>query len=63
MDTSHETARLEKARAVFEEFRAVCFWHWDKDAIITEADIPELVRNLRINGGHRGMRLAEELCQ
>lgn len=55
--------RLALAREAFREFRTQCFWFWRDDPEITEATIPLLVEDLRLNGGHRGYRIAAELCR
>jgi hypothetical protein len=54
--------RLELARWAFKEFAAQCFWSWDLKAEITESTIPLIVRALRRHGGHRGYRIAAQLC-
>jgi hypothetical protein len=55
--------RLELARKAFKEFSAQCFWSAPADLEVTEADIPFIIRGLRLHGGHRGYRLAAELCR
>ena len=62
-DTAARQRRLELARKAFREFYAQCFWSYREDAEITEEDIPWVVRELRQNGGHRGYRVAGELCR
>jgi hypothetical protein len=56
-------SRLELANRLFREYYARCFWHWNPDRSLTEADIPALVRGLRTYGGHRGMREAARLVE
>ena len=55
--------RLELARQAFKEFYALCFWSADPDLVVEEQHIPLIVRNLRLHGGHKGFRLAAELCR
>jgi hypothetical protein len=55
--------RLELARKAFKEFSAPCFWSAPADWEITEADIPLVIRGLRRHGGHKGYRIAAELCR
>jgi hypothetical protein len=62
-DTEARQRRLELARKAFKEFYAQCFWSYREDAAITEEDIPWLLRELRLNGGHRGYRVAGEICR
>ena len=54
--------RLELARRAFRQFRARCFWSYRPDLVITEAEIPFIVRELRRNGGHEGYRVAAQIC-
>ena len=62
-DTAARQRRLELARKAFKEFYAQCFWSYRADAEITESDIPWVLRELRHNGGHRGYRVAGEICR
>jgi hypothetical protein len=62
-DTAARQRRLELGRKAFKEFYAQCFWSYREDAEITEADIPWVLRELRLNGGHRGYRVAGEICR
>ena len=62
-ETAERMRRLDLARQVFKEFSAQCFWSWQRDTEITERTIPLIIRGLRLYGGHRGYKLAAELCQ
>ena len=55
--------RLELARQAFREFYAQCFWSADPGLVVEEQHIPLIVRNLRLHGGHKGFRIAAELCR
>ena len=55
--------RLALARKAFHDFQAQCFWFWKDDPDITEETIPLIIRELRLNGGHAGYRMAVELCR
>lgn len=55
--------RLALARQAFRDFKAQCFWSWVDDPEITEETIPHIIRELRLNGGHRGYRVVAELCR
>jgi hypothetical protein len=48
-----DETRLERARRVYRQYYAMCFWHWRRDLEITEADIPALVKALRTNGNRQ----------
>jgi len=54
--------KIELARAVYREFHARCFGFLRKDLPPTAADLPEIARGLRENGGRRGYELASRLC-
>ena len=56
-------SRLALAQRAYREFRSQCFWSYRPDLVITEDDIPFVVRELRRNGGHKGYRIAAMLCQ
>jgi len=55
--------RLELARRAFKEFYAQCFWSAPPDLEVTKADIPFIIRGLRLHGGHKGYRIVAELCR
>ena len=55
--------RVELARKAFKEYFALCFWSSDPNREIHEEDIPFVIRGLRHYGGHRGYRIAAELCR
>lgn len=55
--------RLEVARRAFKELYAQCFWSYRRDWKVEEEDIPWIVRELRRHGGHRGYRIASDLCR
>ena len=55
--------RLALAREAFHDFRAQCFWFWKDDPDFDDATIALLVEDLRLHGGHRGDRVAAELCR
>ncbi len=65
MDTTDEAKsnrRLELAQRAYQDFYAQCFWSYRRDLKITEEDIPFVIRELRLNGGHKGYRIVAELC-
>jgi len=55
--------RVELARRAFREFYAQCFWWAPAGLEVTEADIPFIIRGLRLHGGHKGYRIVTELCR
>ena len=54
--------RLQLAKQAFKDFSLQCFWSCREDLEITEDKIPFVVRGLRHYGGHKGYRIAAELC-
>ena len=63
VDAAARQRRLELARKAYREFFAQCFWSFDPDLDIGETDLPTIIRELRHNGGHKGYRIAAELCR
>jgi len=55
--------RLRDARRAFSMFHSQCFWYMRENMVITLADVPEIVRGLRQNGGRQGFFLAAKLCR
>ena len=55
--------KLELARKVLDDFHAQCFWYLREDIEPKPADLDEIVRGLRQNGGRRGFLLAAKLCR
>jgi len=62
-EDARNMVRVREARRAFRMFHAQCFWYMRKDMDVTLADIPEIVRGLRQNGGRRGFLLAAKLCR
>jgi len=65
-ETKHpltEAERLALAQKAFREFKAMCFWSWSPDAIITAEILPHFLKDLRTHGGHKGWKLAAEICR
>jgi hypothetical protein len=58
-----EAERLDLAKAAVREFRTQCFWFWRENIEVGTADIPEIARGLRQDGGRRGFLLAAKLCR
>lgn len=61
-EQSRQMLRIREARRAFRKYHAQCFWFLRPDMTITPADIPEIVRGLRQNGGRAGFLLAAKLC-
>ena len=55
--------RLRDAKRAFNKFHSQCFWYMRENMVITLADVPEIARGLRQNGGRQGFLLAAKLCR
>ena len=62
-EDARDMVRVREARRAFRRFYAQCFWYMRPDLEVTLADIPEIVRGLRQNGGRQGFFLAARLCR
>lgn len=62
-EEARNMVRIRESRRAFRKFHAQCFWHMRDDMDVTTADIPEIVRGLRQNGGREGFLLAAKLCR
>lgn len=60
-DADAQARRVELARRAFKEFYAQCFWSYRRDWLVEEEDIPWLIEELRLNGDHKGYRMAAAL--
>ena len=63
VEEAREMVRVRETRRAFRKFHAQCFWYMREDMTISLADVPEIVRGLRQNGGRQGFLLAAKLCQ
>jgi len=61
-EEARDMVRVREARRAFRKYHAQCFWYLRKDMEVTLADVPEIVRGLRQNGGRQGFLLAAKLC-
>ncbi len=61
-EQARNMVRVREARRAFREYHAQCFWFMRPDARISLADIDEVARGLRQNGGRRGFLLAARIC-
>jgi hypothetical protein len=56
-------SRLALAQRAYREFRSQCFWSYRSDLVITEGEIPFVIRGLRKYGGHKGYKIVAKLCR
>jgi len=63
IEEARDMVRVRETRRAFRKFHAQCFWYMRDDMAISLADVPEIVRGLRQNGGRQGFLLAATLCR
>lgn len=52
---------LEIADEALTEFRDAAFWNWRPDVKASMKNIRDIIKELRLNGGHRGYQKAAEI--
>jgi len=62
-EAARAMVQLREARRAFRKYHSQCFWYLREDMQVTAADVPEIVRGLRQNGGRQGFLLAAKLCR
>ena len=62
-EDARKMVRVREARRAFRRFHSQCFWYLRPDMRVTLADVPEIARGLRQNGGRQGFLLAAKLCR
>lgn len=62
-ETARDMVRLREAQRAFRRFHSRCFWYLRADLKVSQADVPEIIRGLRKNGGREGFLLAAKLCR
>ncbi len=63
VEDARKMVRVREARRAFRRFHSQCFWYLRPDMRVTVADVPEIARGLRQNGGRQGFLLAAKLCR
>jgi hypothetical protein len=51
------------AQVAFDKYFARAFWHFRKEAVVTEALIPEVIAGLKRYGGREGFKEADLICR
>ena len=62
-NTLSQAEKMELARKALHDFHAQCFWYLREDIGLKPADLDEIARGLRQNGGRQGFLLAAKLCR
>ena len=55
--------RLRRAQEAYKDFYLQCFWSMPEDLVITDETLPLVIDGLKLDGGHKGWRLAHSLCR
>lgn len=54
--------KLHIAQDAFQKFHTICFWFMREDLIITEEDLPAIIKGLRENGTREAYQIVDRLC-
>lgn len=55
-------AKLRLAQEAFRKFHTLCFWFMREDLIVTEEDLPAILKGLRENGTWETYQMVDRLC-
>jgi hypothetical protein len=55
--------RIREAGRAYRRFHTQCFWSFDPELRITQADVPWVAERLMTFGGRVGLELGEKLCR
>jgi len=53
--------KLALANRLYREYHTICFWHMKPDLVVTEANLPSIIKGLRTYGGRNGALAAAQL--
>lgn len=60
--TARKMVRVREARRAYRRFHTRCFWSFDPDYVVREADIAWVADRLRRHGGREAWEVARKLC-
>jgi len=60
--TKRDALRLKKAQELYEKYYEQCFWYMKPDLIVTQKDLPQIIKGLKTYGGRDGYLEAAKLC-
>ncbi len=55
--------KLRIAQDAFNKFQTMCFWFMREDLIVTEEDLPAIIKGLRENGTWETYKIVDRLCR
>jgi hypothetical protein len=62
-EQSREMLKVREARRAFKKFRALCFWSYASDLLITLDDVPWVAATLMKHGNREAWDTARKLCR
>lgn len=60
---ARDMASVREARRAYHEVRSICFWSYKPDLVITIADVPWVVEQLRKYGNRKACEVAARLSR
>lgn len=60
---ARDMVRVREARRAYKKFYSSCFWSFSPDLIISIADVPWVIEQLRKNGNREAWEVASRLCR
>ena len=61
--SSDLAAKLALAQQAFVKYKTACFWYMREDLVVTEANLPWIIKGLRTHGDREAFLLAAKLCR
>lgn len=55
--------RLHFAQEAYRDYRGPCFWSMPYTLVVTETNLPLIINELKVWGGHNGWKLAHALSR
>lgn len=62
-EQARQMVRVREARRAYRRFHAQCFWSYRPGLLITAADVPWVIEQLRRYGGRQAWDVAARLCR
>jgi hypothetical protein len=56
-------AKLALAQQAFAKYKTACFWYMREDLVVTETNLPWIIKGLRTHGDREAFLLAAKLCR
>lgn len=62
-ETARAMVRLREARRLYRRFHSDCFWSFDPNYQVQQADVPWIIEQLEKHGGRAAWIAAGTLCR